>query len=175
MAKWIKVSFTQAVVHVVPASFYRQLVRDMVMRGHTISDYAEQYGQEYAEMLGANPRPIKCWGIDMGGSCYMGRPLETLRLGGLSLKIPSEELEHWRLKLQGCPTRTFTSEVKPSIYYKLHAWCQALVMSPFQRAHLLAQLDMRIPQASARAKAFYATHPPVGDVIADAFKPEEFN
>ncbi len=166
MAKWKRVSFEHAVVHVVCLELFPFLVSELGTRGHPLKDFATTYGPQWVESLGPNPKDITEWSIDIGGACHADRPSEMFQIGGMPLAIPCEDVAPLLAEIRRCERREFTGmrSISPATgnatgyarpYYKLHGWNQAIVLTPSQYNGLRAQMLSRAPAAHARGRAFY--------------------
>jgi hypothetical protein len=151
--KWFQLLFDRATTHIAPASVLDRLVAEMIGRKHPLVDVVEKFGPVNAVHAGPNPKLITEWGIDIGGSCHTGRPIEVFLIEGLALSIPSEDVALILADLQACPRRTFDDR---TAYLKLHAAHCAMVMRADDRDALVDQIVARLPAADERSEAFKA-------------------
>jgi hypothetical protein len=151
--KWFRLLFDRATNHIAPASVLDRLVAEMTGRKHPLINVVEKYGPVNAVQVGPNPKLITEWGIDIGGSCHTGRPIEVFLIEGLALSMPSEDTALILADLRACPRRTFDDG---TAYLKLHAAHCAMVMRADDRDALVDQIVARLPAADERSEAFKA-------------------
>lgn len=112
---------------------------------------------EITKLEHLNARPPKASTVhvffDLGGLMYTNAPREIVDVQGLRLRIPSDNVASMITILTELPERRFANGAS---YFKLHGYARAIVLTPTQREVFLADLRKRLPDAEARATAFYA-------------------
>lgn len=138
---WRRFAFTGHKTHAVTADLEAPLLAEMTSRGAKL-----------ASNLGIpNPKPITDWGFDLGGGCYVGRPIEDFSWCGLSLWVPSEDVDAVIGRVAQLEVRRFATGER---YMKLHHWHFCTVMTPAQVADLIVLLSARADGAAERTRLF---------------------
>lgn len=97
-------------------------------------------------------RPVTEAWFELGGACVIGRPHESLPFCGLTIEIPSEDLDlllqRWRAK----PVVTAAGRC----FRRLTCWPnRCLVVDLQQHIDLIKLLEASVAQANQRATDFY--------------------
>jgi hypothetical protein len=91
--------------------------------------------------------------LEQGGPCAVNRPYEEVVFHGLTIRVPSEDLQPLLATWQDAPLVTSLDQG----FHRFTSWpWQCLVVAPEQRTDLLDLLDARADQAERRAAAFWA-------------------
>ena len=149
---WLRIDFTEALIHTVHRSLAQPLILDMLERGHPIENYETRYGREHAERLGGNPATKHDWCIDIGGLWVNGQPCESVLVDRLPIQIASDHLGTVLRGLRKLELRRFADGTP---YYKLRHWHFATVLTPAQHVSLVSQLTAIEKSAEERATAFF--------------------
>lgn len=119
--------------HCVPAVLRDGIVRDLLDRGIDAPIEAT--------------KRLKKWCLDIPGPCLVDRHLHDLHLPGLTVQIPSTDVEILRDRLAKLQPRNEFG----ILYYKLHDGERCLCLLPAMRDQLLAEMNRVLPEANAIA------------------------
>jgi hypothetical protein len=90
--------------------------------------------------------------LELGGPCDTRRPYEEVAFYDLAIRIPSEDLQPLLVKWRDASMATSLGQD----FYRLTSWpWQCLVVTPWQRAELLAIFNGCAAQAERRAEEFW--------------------
>lgn len=120
--------------------------------------------------------------IDNPGMVALDRPWMSMRVDGLTLDIPCEDLGVFYERLKKAPERVWkegTSMFVGASYYKLHGWNRCIVLTPDIRMELLTTMKEKLAEAEDEADRFWSGRKTPGEVLAEAnarpFDIEEIN
>ena len=87
--------------------------------------------------------------VDLPGMIMADRTYQDFDLGGFTLSIPTEDIEHYYDKIRYNPLRTFGDGKE---YYKIHGWLHCVVLTPSQRKELIGMIEVVLPAARKQSK-----------------------
>lgn len=87
--------------------------------------------------------------IDLPGMILQDRAIETLKLEGFTLRIPSEDFEHFYDSLKEKKVRKFNDGRE---YFKIHGWLHCVVFTPELRDACLELMRNKLTAAKKRGE-----------------------
>ena len=115
--------------HALPETLSAAIIDDLKSRG--LGEYTTKETEEFL--------------IDMPGMCMVDRSYHTFEIDGVSIKMPSSEVDIFHEKLGRREERI--ADGKP--YYKLHGWRCCIVLTPSQKEQLLSEMTAALPECEA--------------------------
>jgi hypothetical protein len=119
--------------HCVPSMLRKGIVQSLLDRG--------------IEPPIESTKRIKKWCFDIPGPCFTDRSWHDLHIPGLTVEVPSTDVEFMRDRLAGLQPRSEFG----TPYYKLHDGTRCLCLTPEMRDQLLTELNRVLPEARAIA------------------------
>lgn len=137
---WAFVWVTGYKPHFVPKKLVTSLVGDLTTREHEEEGAGEVY----------EVRGVETGGCDRAGMIMVDRPYEKIKIDTFSLEFPSQDFEHFMLRLFKAPERKFQNGDR---YYKIHGWLHCVMFTPEQRDLVLKAMEEMLPAVREKADA----------------------